>query len=66
LTEQLTQNGKIYPLFIFGTQVFIFSSDVVIQLHELNSLDKWYISLWQYMKDSLFLPFVICTMRLVI
>lgn len=53
LTVQLIQNGKIYPLFIFGTSLN-FSSDVFVQLHELSSLDRWYTSLWQYMKDSFF------------
>lgn len=60
LTEQADSEWKNFSLFIFDTQVLIFSSDIVIQLHELNSLDKWYITLWQYMKDSfyqlLFIP----------
>lgn len=65
LTVQLIQNGKIYPLFIFGSLVFIFQ---VMFLFSCMSWAVWINGIYPFgnIWRILFLPFAIYTMSLVI
>lgn len=65
LTVQLIQNGRIYPLFIFGSRVFIFQ---VMFLFRCMSSAVWINGIYPFgnIRKILFLSFVIFMMSLVI